>query len=148
VSSQKSTCRCGVNKMPRFKKGTKEFEMNIFLSGNQYKMTVPKMLLERLNEAVKIMGTFSIIKGKLVLREESRIVTPEQLCGKWWPLPEFVTKEQAQEWDWDDLMSAIGIFNVTQPITELDKLNISPHVHISDWDIDTYDRVHVTFEEY
>lgn len=125
--------------MPKYKKDATDFSIAISIGANQYRATIPKLLMQRLEEAVEIVGQFTLREGELVMRAEYMVVTVAQLLDKWWGLPAGVTKERVQEMEWDELLNAIRIFEV-QDASGRD-------IVISDYDDTTYDTLHVSFSE-
>ena len=124
--------------MPKYTPNQTEFRVSIAKSGGQYRATVPKLLIERLADAVAITGHFTIRGDELVLEERSRVITVTKLLGQWWPLPAGVTREDALNMDWEELLATIGI--------QVENYE-GKHVVIGDFDSKTYDTLHVVFNE-
>ena len=122
--------------MPKYKRGTLEFPLSVSWDGRQYKITLPKMLVDRLEQSQEINGRFTLTAATLKLMEEYRVVTVEQLIDRWWPVPEVENKVELDEMDWDNLLTRIGV-ELHNP---QDK-----NVVVSDWDNITYDQFHVSF---
>jgi len=122
--------------MPKYTQNQTEFRISIAKSGGQYRATVPKLLIDRLADAVAITGHFTIRGDELVLEERSRVITVTKLLDQWWALPAGMTREDALALDWDQLLSVIGI-----QVEDYE----GKHIAIGDFDAKTYDTLHVIF---
>ena len=124
--------------MPKYTEHASEFRISIARSAGQYRATVPKVLMDRLDDAVAIMGHFTIRANELVLQEKSRVITVAKLLDQWWPLPVGVTKEDVLAMDWEQLLSTLGV-----QVEDYEGKKIV----IGDFDAKTYDTLHVVFNE-
>jgi hypothetical protein len=122
--------------MPKYTRNETEFRISIAKSGEQYRATVPKLLMERLSDAVAISGHFMIRNGEIVLTEKTRTITITKLLSQWWPLPAGVTRDQVSDMDWDQLLEVLGL--------EVDDYE-GKHITVGDFDAKSYDTLHVVF---
>lgn len=123
--------------MPKHKKDALEFELKVTDDGQRVKITVPRVLYLRLESATAIVGDFTLTKEIMTLKEDYRLVTAEQLCSRFWPVPGVESKEELDELDWDDLLTRMRI-ELHNPENK--------NIIVSDWDSTTYDQFHVSFE--
>ncbi len=125
--------------MPKYSKDTIAFDMKITNDGRQLKVTIPGVLYQRLHNAESIVGSFVLSDSMMCLKEEYRVVTPEQLCSVWQPVPDVESIDEINEMDLDDLLMRMG-FELQLP----DDFN--KNITIADWDSTTYDQFHVSFQ--
>jgi len=124
--------------MPKYTHDETEFRISIAKSGGQYRATVPKLLIDRLADAVAITGHFTIRGNELVLQERSRVITVAHLLDQWWALPAGMTREDVDALDWDQLLAVLGV-----QVEDYE----GKHIVIGDFDAKTYPTLHVVFNE-
>jgi len=125
--------------MPKYARNTTDFSLTVTDMGTgQCRITIPKMMMDRLSSAKGIMGSFYLTKDTILLKEEKQVLTVEQLLSKWWALPDVENIEETHDMSLDDLLGIIGI--------DLDiPEGFDKNIIISDWDSTTHDQFHVSF---